>query len=363
VESYSTDLVDDIETAFGQPFKSLTRQAASHHPLRIQIDHTLPRWTVELSSDRKNARIDTSAFDAGALLRTVRREFDDFFRSEWLPSLPAEPFTHLLLDMMSAVLFAEFANYAWYLPAARSGIMQTYRDVAGSAVSERARLESGYPSMTGVVNDFVSHLIRMTPRDRNPFEAACSFLQQDLIGGGVSIRNNPTGGSAEFSYEVAENSYPLPRTSSMVSEIAPIFLFLRHLVDPRELLIVEEPESHLHPALQRAYARVTGQLIGANLATMITTHSDYLLGQLNNVIREHSVKASATATRRARAHEAIDAAGVHAYLFRTRHGATDVSGLRVTARDGISEAEFGKVAEHLYREKAVLDRQISADDG
>ena len=32
-------------------------------------------------------------------------------------------------------------------------------------------------------------------------------------------------------------------------------LYLRYLVRPGDLLIIEEPESHLHPAMQAAFAR------------------------------------------------------------------------------------------------------------
>ena len=48
---------------------------------------------------------------------------------------------------------------------------------------------------------------------------------------------------------------PLMNTSSMVSELAPVVLYLRHIVQPGDVLIIEEPESHLHPAMQVEFIR------------------------------------------------------------------------------------------------------------
>ena len=78
-------------------------------------------------------------------------------------------------------------------------------------------------------------------------------LEADLLSGAILSKNSVTG-YPEFSYQPEGWKYELPlmNASSMVSEIAPVVLYLRHVVQRGDLLIIEEPESHLHPAMQVA---------------------------------------------------------------------------------------------------------------
>ena len=57
----------------------------------------------------------------------------------------------------------------------------------------------------------------------------------------------------------------------MVSEIAPIVLYLKHLVREGHLFIIEEPESHLDAANQMKLARAIAMLVNAGVYVLITT--------------------------------------------------------------------------------------------
>ena len=63
-----------------------------------------------------------------------------------------------------------------------------------------------------------------------------------------------------ISQQARKEEIPLLQASSMVSELAPVVLYLRHVVQPGDVLIIEEPESHLHPGMQAAFTR---QLVAA----------------------------------------------------------------------------------------------------
>ena len=111
-------------------------------------------------------------------------------------------------------------------------------------------------------------------------------LESTILGGAVNVQQSPIG-YPTFSYQPDgwESELPLMNVSSMVSELAPVVLYLRHLVRPGEVLIIEEPESHLHPALQVEFIRYLAAVVQSGVRVMITTHSEWVIDELANLVR------------------------------------------------------------------------------
>ena len=77
---------------------------------------------------------------------------------------------------------------------------------------------------------------------------------------------------------------PLHQASSSARGLSDLYFFLRHLAHRNHLLIIDEPESHLDTANQIQLARLLARLAKAGVKVLVTTHSDYLIKEINNLL-------------------------------------------------------------------------------
>ena len=90
----------------------------------------------------------------------------------------------------------------------------------------------------------------------------------------------------EFASKRKERSFniPLHLASSSARGLSDLYFYLRHVAQRNQLVIIDEPESHLDTANQIQLARLLTRMIQAGLKVLITTHSDYIIKEINNLI-------------------------------------------------------------------------------
>ena len=276
----------------------------------------------------------------------------------------------MLVSNAESSLFEKFPGESFYLPAARSGIAQGHKAIASILVrqSSFAAIEPmEIPTLSGIITDFISHILTMERgarrRSKSELEAVVDFLEHEVVQGKIDIEEGQEVSYPEISYEPFRGQpnmrqFPFHRTSSMVSELAPVILFLKYLVGPGDLVILEEPESHLHPASQRQMARGIARLVNKGVKVIITTHSDYFVAQLNNLLK------LSRASRQKRSREGYAAedclkpedVGAYHFILDPDQGGSVVKELPISADVGISEEEFTEVSEALYQETISMQR-------
>ena len=256
-----------------------------------------------------------------------------------------------------------------YLPAARSGIMQSHRVIASSLVarSTRGGLERfpELPTLSGVMADFMQRLIlyeesRATNR---PMNALADALERETLAGQIQAKMSPSGGYPEFVYrpQETEEDIRLTRASSMVSELAPVVLFLRGTIGRGDMLIIEEPEAHLHPAAQTQIAVILARMVRAGVRVVVTTHSDWLLKEIGNLMREGELgEKTGEPTSEESLPISLRPSEVGIWLFRkdgTSAGSI-VEEVPFDRSEGVEPPDYEDVAEELYNRSANLQNRF-----
>ena len=212
-------------------------------------------------------------------------------------------FIDFIVRLIECSVLSPLNRPAHYLPSDRTGVMHSHRLAVGSLIARAPyaglQRDDQMPVLSGVLADFLGELTQMgdpqnpmTPLrqlrlERNKgVRKLASRLEKEILGGAVNIHQSPTGYPSFFYQpEGWERELPLMNASSMVSELAPVALYLRHVVRPGDLLIIEEPESHLHPAMQIEFIRRLAAVVNSGVRVMITTHSEWALNELTNLAR------------------------------------------------------------------------------
>lgn len=255
---------------------------------------------------------------------------------------------------------------AYYLPADRTGVMHSHRVVVSmliqNATGAAIRPSASVPLLSGVLADFLDGLIAAMGPAQTSSRNLADVLERNLLDGSV-LRQRPESGYPSFAYRPAEwdSDLPLMRTSSMVSELAPVVLYLRYLVEPNDVLIIEEPESHLHPALQTRFVRELARLVHSGVRVVLTTHSEWILEALANLVRLSELSDE----RRAGilgADVALAPDQVGAWLFKPGFDGrgSQVVEIPLDTDAGSFPAGFGEVTEALYNEWARIGNRIEA---
>ena len=79
-------------------------------------------------------------------------------------------------------------------------------------------------------------------------------------------------------------SIPLFITSSATKSLFLFDLYIRSSAQKNQILMIDEPELNLHPTNQILMARILANLVNLGVDVFITSHSDFMIKEFNNLI-------------------------------------------------------------------------------
>ncbi len=230
-----------------------------------------------------------------AILRTWRRQNQFRDASILLERLRATPRPRELEEMFFSFLFSILRNWeiqpgTYYIPAGRAGLLEGWNTYAQALVGLSSmppvhRID--IPPIPGPAARFYQVLLGLTGK-RGYFGGLVSEREVDLISGRASFEQPEAPyGKIQYSFRTStgdKKTIDIISASSMVKELAPLVMIISERVDPNDVLIVEEPESHLHPGAQFRLVDFLTELAKRRVVVMMTTHSDILVRRVGQVL-------------------------------------------------------------------------------
>ena len=270
--------------------------------------------------------------------------------------------------MALALSVGPLGRPAHYLPADRAGVMHSHQVAVRGLIAGASRValrpESPMPMLSGVLGDFLDQLValaQVAPSHGHETHEALALRLEHLVDGEIRVERSQLIDYPSFYYRPGgwERDLPLMNASSMVSELAPVVLYLRHVVQRGDTLIIEEPESHLHPQAQVEFTRLLAAAVKAGIRIIITTHSEWVLEELANLVRLSELPED-----RREGIEAADCAlspdEIGAWFFdpNGESGGSVVREIPLDVDSGTFPSGFGLVTEDLYNRWVEITSRV-----
>lgn len=125
-------------------------------------------------------------------------------------------------------------------------------------------------------------------KQNSKYATIAEDIEKDILHGEVHVNRE---GDVEFhDKNMAKNKrLPFHISSSIVKTMACLIFYLRHIAKDNDVLIIDEPEMNFHPDVQVALARIMADMSNMGLHVIVSTHSDYIIREINNLIMGYYV--------------------------------------------------------------------------
>lgn len=148
---------------------------------------------------------------------------------------------------------------------------------------------------SGVAREAATRRGKVPPNEAKLFDQTIQWLKAMNLADGLRVRS--LGSSSRYELLIEQNSEAsnIKDVGVGVSQVLPVIvaaLFAR----PGHIVIVEEPESHLHPLAQRQLAELFATVSHEhNVQFIVETHSEHLFRRMQTLIAQRSLSLDRTA--------------------------------------------------------------------
>ena len=202
-------------------------------------------------------------------------------RAAWPPQTIRDVIVSTVIDLLFETIFPR----PFIASAERTGATMFHDELDINSFEEDIFFDKvpDYPLPVSANVDFAGKVANIVKRSSFLADHHRHVLRafSEVIGGDYVVDENE---SVRFRPTDQEVSLSMDESSSAIRALLNIGIYVRHVARPGDLLMVDEPELNLHPRNQCRIARLFARLANLGIRVFATTHSDYIVKELNTLL-------------------------------------------------------------------------------
>jgi predicted ATPase len=237
----------------------------------------------------------------------------------------------------------------YFVPQGRAGLytnLSSLAPIIAELSANRLFLQKNksfeLPTLSQPVSDYFIQLSTVKTSHTNPkYQPIIQKFEQKILKG--EIRYDEQTRKMQYLPEGLGISLDVQQSASMVAELSSLLVFFKHVLKDTEenIIFIEEPEAHLHPATQIALMEILDEFAKAGVKIFLTSHSNYMFNKLGNMLLAGTTNP--------------ETVGVY-HLVMTPTGSVQNMNMQAS-KEGIEDDNFTNVAEQLYNERLKIYEQ------
>ncbi len=333
-------------------------------PETINLKYNMYSADIFLKNQKQNSEVYNLISEATKRLKSAYSILQDNINPQTTDQYLVEEKDNFLISLFNKKIncdfikidnYTEISKNALYLPASRTGFILTYKFLVSELMDFfQEKNKTIQNRFSAPIIDFLQRFTKIDAQNKGEYFDIGESLEQQILKGNIHPEQSILN---EFSYCPLNSTESLPfyLSSSLVTELAPLIIFLKYSSD-YNAIILEEPEAHLHPAVQRILIRHLIKLVNRGVPVLLTTHSDVIIEQINNLmsLSRHPEREKLQAELGYSDEELIHPEKVAAYQFNNTPEGTDVISLQQIDNNGFDVPTFNESILALAKESRLL---------